>query len=298
MEFLTEAFCIDHPHFEKSERGFRDWVTNPKANRAAFDKAMAWRPSYDVARDIVCTVFGVELGRELGIHVPHKHTISREAIRRANTRASSYQRLSVYIQRHLSEFPQGSKMAVFNSGTKGWRKWARANTVLIYESSSGEQSIIIDPLRLSTLELRHPMVTDKLASVPAGVTATENVLVSVFDSVLKAWRRQITKLSVQHASLEDRVYERPSDDSHAGGLWGMSQHALEMAKLVNRHATLCQDVQEYFNHFAERDEEEEWLEDILKSFHQTSVTIREDFIGPTDYMIDLVRRPLEDQWTR
>ncbi len=64
-----------------------------------------------------------------------------------------------------------------------------------------------------------------------------------------------------------------------------------MAKLVNRHATLCQDVQEYFNLFAERDEEEDWLDDILKTFRQTSVTIREDFIGPTEHMIDLVREP-------
>ena len=288
MDFLTDAFCIDHPHFEGSERSFRDWVRTRRANRAAFDKAIAWRPAYDLARDITCTIFGMELGHELEAHIARENIKTRDAVRRANTRFSSYQRISVYMQRHLAGFPQGARMDVFNSGTRGWRKWAKANTILIYESASGSQAQIVDALKLQNLELRHPGSTDEWATIPAAITATENIITSVLESILRAWRRQITKLSVQHELLEDRVYERPSDDSHAGGLWGMSQHSLEMAKLVNRHSTVCQDVQEYFNNFAERDEDNDWLDNILKGFRQTSVSIREDFIGPTDYMIDLV----------
>jgi hypothetical protein len=290
MDFLTDAFCIDHPHFEKSERGFRDWVKTTHANRAAFDKAMAWRPAYDLARDITCTVFGLELGHELDAHVARKHIAMRDAIRRANSKLSRYQRISVYMQRQLAGFPQGARMDVFNSGTKGWRKWAKANTVLICESASGEQAPIIDALKLQTLELHHPGSTDEWAATPAVIIATENVLSSVLDSILKAWRRQINKLSVQHALLEDHVYERPSDDSHAGEIWAMSQHALEMAKLASRHSTLCQDVQEYFNYFAERDDGNAWLEVVLKGFRQMSVSVRDDFIDPTNYMIDLVRQ--------
>jgi hypothetical protein len=293
MDFLTDAFCIDHPHFQKSERSFRDWVRTPHANRAAFDKAVAWRPAYDLAREVTCIVFGMELGQELDTHIAREHITPRAAIRRANNKLSSYQRLSVYMQRHLAGFPQGARMEVFNSGTKGWRKWAKANTVLIYESTSGRQSQIIDALKLQSLELRHPGSTDEWAATPSAIIATENVLTNVLDSILKAWRRQITKLSVQHERLEDQVYERPSDDSHAGGLWGMSQHALEMAKLVNRHYALCQDVREYFNYFAEREEDNGWLEDVLKGFRQTSDTIKDDFINPTDYMIDLVWSYLE-----
>lgn len=300
MDFFTDAFCVDHPHFQKSERSFRDWVKAPYANRAAFDKAVAWRPAYDLAREITCTVFGMELANELDTHIAREKTTARNAIRRANKKLSSYQRLSVYMQRHLAGFPQGARMDVFNSGTKGWRKWAKANTVLIYESASREQSEIIDPLKLQSLELRHPGSTDERAAIPASVIATENILTHVLGSILQAWRRQIIKLSVQHESLEDQVYERPSDDSHAGGLWGMSQHALEIAKLVNRHSALCQDVREYFNHFAERDQDNGWLEDILKGFHHTSETIKDDFINPTDYMIDLVRkrRPLSPRLLR
>jgi hypothetical protein len=290
MDFLTDAFCIDHPHFEKSERSFRDWVKTTHANRAAFDKAMAWRPAYDLARDITCTVFGLELGHELDAHVAREHIATRDAIRRANSKLSRYQRISVYMQRQLAEFPQGARMDVFNSGTKGWRKWAKANTVLICESTSGEQAPIIDALKLQTLELHHPGSTDEWAATPAAIIATENVLSSVLDSILKAWRRQINKLSVQHALLEDHVYERPSDDSHASEIWAMSQHALEMAKLASRHSTLCQDVQEYFNYFAERDDGNAWLEVVLKAFRQMSISVRDDFIDPTNYMIDLVRQ--------
>src|SRR5947209_13636844 len=167
MDFLIDAFCIDHPHFEKSERGFRDWVKTTHANRAAFDKAMAWRPAYDVARDITCTVFGLELGHELDTHVARKHIATRDAIRRANGKLSKYQRISVYMQRQLAGFPQGARMEVFNSGTRAWRKWAKANTILICESTSGEQAPIVDAVKLQTLELHHPGSTDEWAATPA-----------------------------------------------------------------------------------------------------------------------------------
>jgi len=297
MDFLTDAFCIDHPHFEKADRSFREWVRTRRANRTVFDKATAWRPAYDLARDITCTIFGIELGHELDPDIARQNIKTHAAITRANKKLSSYQRLSVYMQRHLSGFPHGARMGVFNSGTRGWRKWAKSNTVLIYESSSAEQPQIVNALQLQNLELHHSGSSNEWARNPHPVFATENVLTSILDNILKAWRRQITKLSVQHALLEDRVYERPSDDRHAGELWSMSQHALEMAKMVNRHSTVCQDVQEYFNHFAERDEKEGWLGNVLKGFRQTSVSIREDFIAPTDYMIDLVREPLSVLWT-
>src|SRR2546423_1885922 len=142
MDFLTDAFCVDHPHFHKSERSFRDWVKTPHANRAAFDKAVAWRPAYDLAREVICTVFGMELANEFDAHIAREKTTARDAIRRAKKKLSSFQRLSIYMQRHLAGFTQGVKMDVFNSGTRGWRKWAKANTVLIYESTSREQNQI------------------------------------------------------------------------------------------------------------------------------------------------------------
>lgn len=288
MQFLSDSLCIEHSHFEKAERSLREWITTPRANRGAFDKAVAWRPCYDISRDLICTIFGLELGSELDAHIAREKLSTRDAIRRANKKASSYSRLSVYMQRRLPSFPQGSRMEVFNSGTRGWQKWTKANTIVIYETTSMERPRIIDALKIQSLELRQTQTNDGRSPVPAEVVACENIVLSVLDNILRAWRRQITLLSVQHEFLEDQVYERPSDDSHAGGLWGMSQHSLELAKLVNRHSTLCQDVQEYFNVFSERNEGHLWLEDILKGFRQISVSIREDFIGPTDYMIDLV----------
>ena len=291
VDYLAEALCIDHPHFEKSERSFREWVSRDRANRGAFERAVAWRPSYDLARDITCTGFGVELGHDLNLENTDTSKNTRDAIRAARTRAPQHQRITVYLQRQLSGFPHESRMAVFNSAPKARRVWAKANTVLICESTPGEQNKIIDGLRLQALEIQFAASTDERAAASATVTAAENILINVFESILRAWRRHITQLSVTHATLEDQVYERPADDSQSGALWRMSQHALEMAKLVNRHSTLCQDVQEYFNHFAERDEDEEWLDDILKMFRQSSTTIREDFIAPTEQLIDLVRAP-------
>jgi|SRR5271156_357014 len=61
------------------------------------DKAMAWRPAYDLARDITSTVFGLELGHELDAHIARKDIATRDAIRRANSKLSKYQRVSCRI---------------------------------------------------------------------------------------------------------------------------------------------------------------------------------------------------------
>ena len=61
-----------------------------------------------------------------------------------------------------------------------------------------------------------------------------------------------------------------------------------MAKLVNRHSNLIEDVQENFNQFAERSNDYDWLDDVSKSFRQVSILMQQDFIQPTEHMIDLV----------
>lgn len=65
MDFLTNVFRLDHTSFEKFEGSFQDWIHEQKSHRDSSDKTISWKPTYDVTRDIVCTVFGLDLGSGL-----------------------------------------------------------------------------------------------------------------------------------------------------------------------------------------------------------------------------------------
>ena len=180
-------------------------------------------------------------------------------------------------------------MGIFN--TTACDKWqcAQQNTVLVYENSHDDGEGIIQCSALSDLDWNAGTSRDVQDSDAALIRTMEHILLHVFTKILRAWRKQIALLSVQHAHLEDRVYGQPSDDSPATELWAMSKYLRGMAKLVNRHSSLIEDVQEHFNQFAERsNDDHNWLADILRDFQQASITIQEDFIWPTEHMIDLV----------
>lgn len=292
MDFLTNIFRLDHASFERFEGSFKDWTHEQKSHRGSSNKTISWKPSYDVTRDIICTVFGLDLGSGLAgvqaapdIDMPGKKNFDRRVLT-TGLSASRPQRLSVYIQRKLDGFPEVGKMGVFNSSVREQWQCAHQNTILIYENAHDDCEEIIQGEGLLDLEWK-ASTTDKDSDV-ALVRTIEHILLHIFTKVLRAWRKQLALLSIQHAQLEDRVYGQPSDDSHAAELWAMSKYLWSMAKLVNRHSNLIEDVQEHFNQLAERSNHHDWLDDILRDFRQASVTIHDDFIRPTEHMIDLV----------
>ncbi|KAF7512207.1 hypothetical protein GJ744_002369 [Endocarpon pusillum] len=292
MDFLTNIFRLDHASFEKFEGSLKDWIHEQKSHRDSSNKTISWKPMYDVTRDITCTVFGLDLGSGLvgvqaapDIALPGNKNFDRRVLT-TGLSASRPQRLSIYIQRKLDGFPEVGKMGVFNTSAREKWQCAHQNTILIYENSHDDCEEIIQGQGLLDLEWK-ASTTDKDSDV-ALVRTMEHILLHIFTKVLRAWRKQLALLSIQHAQLEDRVYGQPSDDSHATELWAMSKYLWSMAKLVNRHSNLIEDVQEHFNQFAERNNDYGWLDDILRDFRQASVTIQDDFIRPTEHMIDLM----------
>jgi hypothetical protein len=297
MDFLSNIFRLDHSSFEKFEGSFKDWIHEQKNYRGSSSKTISWKPTYDVTRDITCTVFGLDLGSGLAdiqaapnIALPGRKRLDPRVLT-TGLSASRPQRLSIYLQRKLDGFPEAGRMGVFNTSANEKWQCAHQNTILIYENSHDDCEEIIQGPALLDLEWKSNNTKDESPDI-ALIRTMEHILLHAFTKVLRAWRKQLALLSIQHAQLEDRVYGQPSDDSHATELWAMSKYLWSMAKLVNRHSNLIEDVQEHFNSFAERSNDYAWLDDISKDFRQASVTIQEDFIRPTEHMIDLVGHEL------
>jgi hypothetical protein len=294
MDFLTNIFRLDHASFEKFEGSFKDWIREQRSHRDSPNKTISWKPTYDLTRDVICTVFGLDLGSGLAgiqaapnIDLPGKKSLDPRVLT-TGLSGSRPQRLSVYVQRKLEGFPEAGKLGVFN--THASEKWqcAHQNTILIYENSHDECEEIIKGEALLDHEWKAGTTKDNDPDA-ALIKTLEQVFVDIFAKVLRAWRKQLALISIQHAQLEDRVYGQPSDDSHATELWAMSKYLWQLAKLVNRHSNLIEDVQENFNQFAERGNDHDWLHDVSRDFRQCGLTIQEDFIRPTEHMIDLVR---------
>lgn len=314
MDFLTNVFRLDHSSFENFEGSFKDWLHESRTQRSKSARTMSWKSAYDLTRNVTCTLFGLDLGSGLGemqlapnIPLPGKKQLDPRVLTRGLS-TSRPQRLSVYMQRRLDGFPDTSKMTMFNTSATEQYQCAHQNIILIYENSHDDCEEIIQGPSLLDLEWREstltaatgpshshpssplPQPTAAPPSDAALIATMELILTHVFTKILRAWRKQFALLSIQHAQLEDRVYGQPSDDQHAPQLWAMSKYLWGMAKLVNRHSNLLEDVQENFNVFAEQKtgEEHAWLENVLRDFRQASITIQEDFIRPTEHMIDLV----------
>jgi len=295
MDLLTNVFHLDHVSFDKFDGSFKEWIHEESSHRDSSNKTISWKPTYDLTRDITCTVFGLDLGSGLAgiqaapdIALPGKKSLDPRVLT-TGLSASRPQRLSIYVQRRLNGFPEAGKMGVFNTSANEKWQCARQNTILIYENSHDDCEEIIHGQGLLDIEWK---ATSKAEDSDAALIRTmEHILLHVFSKILRAWRKQLALLSIQHAQLEDRVYGQPSDDSHAPELWAMSKYLWSLTKLVNRHSNLVEDVQENFNQFAERrgNEPVDWLDDISRDFRQASITIQDDFIRPTEHMIDLVR---------
>ncbi len=209
MQFLTNIFRLDHASFDKFEGSFQDWIHEQKSHRDSSDKTISWKPTYDVTRDITCTVFGLDLGSGLAgiqaspnIALPGKKSFDSRVLT-TGLSASRPQRLSIYVQRKLDGFPEAGKMGVFN--TSASEKWqcAHQNTILIYENSHDDCEEIIEGPAL--LDLEWKMSTRDEDPDAALIKTFENILLHIVTRVLRAWRKQLALLSIQHAQLEDLV---------------------------------------------------------------------------------------------
>ena len=293
VNFLSNAFGISGSSSETGERSFRDWMQDERDTRRASNKAIRWRPAFDIARGVICSAFGLDFG---SLVIPRatmseKHAKSRQLgqnrSQELQSSASIYrQRIAVYMQRAWSEALPGPRVTRFNSGSSCLHETAKRDTIIICEYSSGESGEVVSASVLLGL---HPVDT---ASNPvfASAPAIQGIVSHVFEGLFQLWREQIALIHEPHAELEDHIYSQPADSSRARDVWALSQQLHNMLKLVNRHSKVIEAVQDDFEIFAERQDQQTWLDHVLDDFETLAENIRTDYLEPLEHMIDLVRR--------
>jgi hypothetical protein len=271
-------------------------MQNDRTSRSASNKAIRWRPSYDGERDIICTAFGLDFGsiilqlKKVKLSSYHRGT---QADQNSQTTTSELpnalfrQRISVYMQRSASAALPGPRVTRFNTASRKLHGFAKSNTMIISEYSSGDFGEIVSIPSLLALDPRST-ASAHMSSEVAVSAAIESTLTHILGSFWQVWYHQVSLIHDKHASLEDSIYENPSDGSHVRDVWAMSQHLHDMLRLVNRHAKVIEVIQEDFKVFAERAEDQAWLDSTVEDFAELRHDIDTDYLQPLEKMIDLV----------
>ncbi|RMZ86287.1 hypothetical protein DV736_g6487, partial [Chaetothyriales sp. CBS 134916] len=287
VSFLSSDYGISGARAENDERSLRDWMLDKETSKRAANKAIKWRPAYDKARNLVCSAFAVDFGRVLFSESPPTLAKTKKSKRSDRVRlheSMQHQRIAVYMQRTVSSKVPGARMTSFNTGTKSLPEYAEYPTIIISEFSSAGTGEIINAGPLLGLD-----VSQRGSTRPhAVIQAIEYIMEHVVSGILQLWDTQIDLLHEPHVELEDYIWSQPADSSRAREVWAMSRRLHTMVKLINRHAKLIQFVQEDFRVFAERSEDQSWLDEKLNHFAQLSENIRVDYIEPLEGMIDLM----------
>jgi hypothetical protein len=126
------------------------------------------------------------------------------------------------------------------------------NVIIIFDnSSSGNIDDTLVPARRDlecrwrrlpfhlAFESRDPVDDDdaKLA-----LNCSKAILSDIFRAVVLTWDTFLDHAVTHMTILEDKIYERPDDESRAPELWANSSAWLKVEKLVNVHASVMQEM--------------------------------------------------------
>lgn len=295
VSYVEDAFAItgspNEVHLD--ERGFGKWMQAKRDQRRATNMTIRWRPAYDTSRGVMCGALGLDFGPllldEQQGELPSSET-SKGSTQASSKKAQSQplqKRIAIYMQRTLTSALPGPKVTQFTSRLRDTEKFAfKSNdTLLICESSSDSTGPLSKSNHLRALS----PIDHSLNRLPGSSGLIAGAVRHCFEEVAWYWESQILIVHEKHAEIEDLIYTRPADASHARRVWAMSQRLHSMQKLINRHLELTETFKDDFKIFAELDREVDFLDDIIAELRRQSNAIHGDYIEPLEHMIDLVR---------
>ena len=288
LNFLSSQYGISSASREVGERSFREWMQGERDSRRANNKAVRWRPAFDVARKLTATAFAIDFGAV--IFPDENGELPTDRSKSYLYESTHRQRLAVYMQRpteNKNHFPRATR---FTTGSKSLPPYAKLPTIIVCESSAGGVGEVVSIGPLLGLD-----IPSRSSDPPSEAVnnAFESILSRVTEDILRLWEQQITLLHEPHAELEDAIWSRPADSSRAREVWSMSQRLHTILKHVNRHEKVLEAIEDDFQVFSEREEEQEWLDHTLDEFEHLAETIRVDYLEPLEHMIDLVSMILQ-----
>lgn len=230
----------------------------------------------------------------------------------------SVQRMSVYVQRNLGppnrispdidvknpykHMPNGGP--VYDPQREDYRVplleyLDNSNTVIIFETSASmlPDDCLVQPRnefekrwrRLSFYLRKEDVLNDSRLAAQC----TNFILVDLFHGLGVVWDQFLNVAEDHVAMLEDRIYEKPDDESRAPELWTNQAAWLKVDKIMWIHADLVREMQNNMRELADVDDEAngvevDWLSSTPAEYERLSHNVSEDLIQPTNNLSDLM----------
>ncbi|KAI4145810.1 MAG: hypothetical protein L6R39_003691 [Caloplaca ligustica] len=199
---------------------------------------------------------------------------------------NSLQRLSVYIQ-----LPRGDPATSADQSIKtaGRTKLSYERTVVILDSRL--KATATAPLIAGEEPWRQLVDYIDEPSSRSGCLALAAVGL-VFEAVAARWVHYILCMHNYIASLEERVYEDPADDSRTSALWSVSKQLLQAERLLKFQILLLENIQNDFGGLSQEGvlPRSDWLRPNLDEYRRLSSEVEETLTKPTAHMVDLYPR--------
>lgn len=129
-----------------------------------------------------------------------------------------------------------------------------------------------------------------------GLQCARMILDDVFKSLVVNWESFLDIAQTHVSILEDKIYDRPADETRAPELWSNSSSWLKVEKLLFVHMDVVKEmrlrmrelVDDIPDETGERDSDSFWLEETPADFHRLSTIVTEDLVKPTQTLISLL----------
>jgi hypothetical protein len=131
----------------------------------------------------------------------------------------------------------------------------------------------------------------------ASFDLTTILLLAVTDERVNDWSAHFTDLEQYLRTLENHVYDHPSDDSPSADLWSLSRHLMDVQDLVSQHAGKMDWVSLMLQRVAESNvshiigssgHEADSLQAQKAELKELADCIEDDFLVTINHMIDLM----------
>ncbi|OKL63593.1 hypothetical protein UA08_02012 [Talaromyces atroroseus] len=185
------------------------------------------------------------------------------------------------------------------------RNYDNGNVIIIFDNSfSGSFDDTLIPARrelecrwrrlpfLLAFESRDPIEDDDNADnadAKLALNCSKSILSDIFKALAMNWAVFLDHAVTHMNILEDKVYDRPDDESRAPELWVNSSAWLKVEKLVNVHISVMQEMKARLHELTDDvDSEDNWLEDSPGDFERLTNMVTEDLTKPTESLISLL----------
>ncbi|KAK2809675.1 hypothetical protein FQN49_008596, partial [Arthroderma sp. PD_2] len=115
------------------------------------------------------------------------------------------------------------------------------------------------------------------------------ILDDIFKVLTASWESFLDQAMDHVSILEDKIYERPADETRAPELWNNSSIWLKVEKLLFIHLDIVKDMITRLQDLTDDIESDDtWLDSVPGDLDRISTTITEDLIKPTENLISLL----------